>query len=161
LVAVSKTVPFERLLRAIELGITVFGENYVQEARDKFNALYAHPLSWHFIGHLQSNKAKYVVKIFDLIHSVDSLKLAREIDLTTINCLIPEVRKNPIIIHTGKFPLLTGSFQRLIIREDWALELNPTAFEVMGKVNRKYYEVCTHNALKQYVENQEKDAGIS
>ena len=80
LVVVSKTVPSKRLLTAIDLGVTVFGENYVQEARDKFNALYAHPLSWHFIGHLQSNKAKYVVKIFDLIHSVDSLKLAREID---------------------------------------------------------------------------------
>ena len=80
LVAVSKTVPVERLITAIDLGVTVFGENYVQEAREKFNALYAHPLSWHFIGHLQSNKAKYVVKIFDLIHSVDSLKLAREID---------------------------------------------------------------------------------
>jgi len=80
LAAVSKTVPSERLLRAIDLGVTVFGENYVQEARDKFNALYAHPLSWHFIGHLQSNKAKYVVKIFDLIHSVDTLKLSREIN---------------------------------------------------------------------------------
>ena len=80
LVAVSKTVPFEKILTAIDLGVTVFGENYVQEARDKFNALYSHPLSWHFIGHLQSNKAKYVVKIFDLIHSVDSLKLSREID---------------------------------------------------------------------------------
>jgi pyridoxal phosphate enzyme (YggS family) len=80
LVAVSKTVPLQRLLKAIDLGLTVFGENYVQEARDKFNALYAHPLSWHFIGHLQSNKAKYVVKIFDLIHSVDSLKLSKEID---------------------------------------------------------------------------------
>ena len=80
LVAVSKTVPFEKILTAIDLGVTVFGENYVQEARDKFNALYSHPLSWHFIGHLQSNKAKYVVKIFDLVHSVDSLKLSREID---------------------------------------------------------------------------------
>ena len=80
LVAVSKTVPFEKIVTAIDLGVTVFGENYVQEARDKFNALYSHPLSWHFIGHLQSNKAKYVVKIFDLIHSVDSLKLSREID---------------------------------------------------------------------------------
>jgi len=79
-VVVSKTVPGERLLAAIDLGITVFGENYVQEAREKFNALYTHPLSWHFIGHLQSNKARYVVKIFDLIHSVDSLKLSREID---------------------------------------------------------------------------------
>ena len=80
LVAVSKTMPKEKLVEAVEAGVEILGENYVQEAREKFNDLYTLPVSWHFIGHLQSNKAKYVVKIFDLIHSVDSLKLAREID---------------------------------------------------------------------------------
>jgi pyridoxal phosphate enzyme (YggS family) len=80
LVAVSKTKPKEMVLEAFEAGVTVFGENYVQEAREKFNALYTYPISWHFIGHLQTNKAKYVVKIFDLIHSVDSIKLAKELD---------------------------------------------------------------------------------
>ncbi|MCG6910313.1 MAG: YggS family pyridoxal phosphate-dependent enzyme [Deltaproteobacteria bacterium] len=80
LVAVSKTMPREKLVQAVEAGVTVLGENYVQEAREKFNDLYTLPVSWHFIGHLQSNKAKYVVNIFDLIHSVDSVKLAREID---------------------------------------------------------------------------------
>lgn len=80
LVAVSKTMPREKLVQAVEAGVRTLGENYVQEAREKFNDLYTLPVSWHFIGHLQSNKAKYVVKIFDLIHSVDSLKLAREIN---------------------------------------------------------------------------------
>jgi len=80
LVAVSKTMPKEKLVAAVEAGVKTLGENYVQEAREKFNDLYTLPVAWHFIGHLQSNKAKYVVKIFDLIHSVDSLKLAREID---------------------------------------------------------------------------------
>jgi pyridoxal phosphate enzyme (YggS family) len=80
LVAVSKTMPPEKLVQAVEAGVRTLGENYVQEAREKFNTLYTLPVSWHFIGHLQSNKAKYVVKIFDLIHSVDSLKLAREIN---------------------------------------------------------------------------------
>ncbi len=80
LVAVSKTKPKEKVIEAFEAGVTVFGENYVQEAREKFNALYTYPISWHFIGHLQTNKAKYVVKIFDLIHSVDSFKLAKELD---------------------------------------------------------------------------------
>jgi pyridoxal phosphate enzyme (YggS family) len=80
LVAVSKTKSAEKVIEAFEAGLTVFGENYVQEAREKFNALYAYPLSWHFIGHLQRNKAKYAVKMFDLIHTVDSEKLAREID---------------------------------------------------------------------------------
>jgi hypothetical protein len=80
LVAVSKTIAADTVREAIEAGVTILGENYVQEARDKFNALVQYPVSWHFIGHLQSNKAKYGVRLFDLIHSVDSLKLARELD---------------------------------------------------------------------------------
>ena len=79
LVAVSKTIPAERVKDAIESGVTILGENYVQEAREKFSALVQYPVSWHFIGHLQSNKAKYAVRLFDLIHTVDSLKLAREL----------------------------------------------------------------------------------
>jgi pyridoxal phosphate enzyme (YggS family) len=80
LVAVSKTIPANRVREAIEAGVTILGENYVQEARNKFNALGTYPVSWHFIGHLQSNKAKYAVRLFDLIHSVDTLKLARELN---------------------------------------------------------------------------------
>jgi len=80
LVAVSKTKPVEQVLEAIEAGVTTFGENYIQEAREKINTLSAYPISWHFIGHLQTNKAKFAVKLFDLIHSVDTLKLAVEIN---------------------------------------------------------------------------------
>ena len=80
LVAVSKTIAADIVKEAIEAGITILGESYVQEARAKFKALVQYPVSWHFIGHLQSNKAKYAVRLFDLIHSVDSLKLARELD---------------------------------------------------------------------------------
>jgi hypothetical protein len=87
-------------------------------------------------------------------------KLTSEIDLKTMNCLIPELHKDPIIIHTGKFPLVTGTFQSLIIREDWVQELNRVDLKILGKVNRKYYEVCTQNALKQYVESREKDSGV-
>lgn len=80
LVAVSKTVAPDIVREALEAGVTILGENYVQEAREKFKALVQYPVSWHFIGHLQSNKAKYAVRLFDLIHSVDSLKLAHELD---------------------------------------------------------------------------------
>jgi hypothetical protein len=80
LVAVSKTIPAKRVKEAMEAGVTLFGENYVQEAGAKFNELYEYHASWHFIGHLQSNKAKYAVRLFDLIHSVDSLKLSRELN---------------------------------------------------------------------------------
>ena len=80
LVAVSKTVPAEMVREAAEAGAGVFGENYVQEAREKIAELICLPVSWHFIGGLQSNKAKYVVKLFDLVHSADSYKLIAEID---------------------------------------------------------------------------------
>lgn len=80
LVVVSKTIPADIVKEAIVAGTPILGESYVQEARDKFKALVQFPVSWHFIGHLQTNKAKYAVRLFDLIHSVDSLKLARELN---------------------------------------------------------------------------------
>jgi PLP dependent protein len=80
LVAVSKTVSAERVRAAVTAGVDTLGENYIQEARAKIEALAALPVAWHFIGHLQSNKAKYAVRLFELIHTVDSLKLAAELD---------------------------------------------------------------------------------
>jgi len=80
LVAVSKTQPADRVREAVRAGATILGENYIQEARDKIGALAGEKASWHFIGHLQRNKAKYAVSLFDLIHSVDSLRLAGELD---------------------------------------------------------------------------------
>lgn len=80
LVAVSKTMPVERVAAAIDAGAVILGENYIQEAREKTNALYDRPVQWHFIGHLQSNKSKYAVRMFDLIHSVDSIKLAKTLN---------------------------------------------------------------------------------
>lgn len=80
LVAVSKSISADQIREAFSEGLTLFGENYVQEARQKIETLSTLPISWHFIGHLQSNKANYVVRHFDLIHSVDSLKLARSLN---------------------------------------------------------------------------------
>jgi pyridoxal phosphate enzyme (YggS family) len=80
LVAVTKTHPAARVRSAITAGVTIVGENYIQEARTKFDALIDQAVSWHFIGHLQSNKAKYAVRMFDLIHTVDSIKLALEVE---------------------------------------------------------------------------------
>ncbi len=79
LVAVTKTVSKERIREAVDAGAMVLGENRVQEARDKIAEL-GPVASWHLIGHLQTNKAKYAVSLFYLIHSVDSLTLAQELD---------------------------------------------------------------------------------
>jgi pyridoxal phosphate enzyme (YggS family) len=84
LVAVTKTVPPERVMEAIEAGLRVFGENRVQEARQKIPEIMKITpdlkISWHMIGPLQRNKVKYAVRLFDMIHSVSSVELAQEID---------------------------------------------------------------------------------
>ena len=79
LVAVSKTKPNEAILELYNQGQRTFGENYVQELVDKQAAL-PKEIEWHFIGHLQSNKVKYIAPFVDMIHSVDSLKLLQEIN---------------------------------------------------------------------------------
>jgi len=80
LVAVSKTHPVGALREAIDAGMHIFGENKVQEAEDKIAEIGRDAAEWHLIGHLQSNKARKAVQLFDVIHSVDSLELARRLE---------------------------------------------------------------------------------
>jgi pyridoxal phosphate enzyme (YggS family) len=79
LIAVSKTKPNEDLIQAYQAGQRVFGENKVQEMVDKHQSL-PKDIQWHLIGHLQTNKVKYIAPFISLIHAVDSLKLLKEID---------------------------------------------------------------------------------
>ncbi|MCR6641382.1 MAG: YggS family pyridoxal phosphate-dependent enzyme [Sporocytophaga sp.] len=93
LIAVSKTYPSETILEAYNSGQTDFGENKVQELVSKYEVLPKN-IRWHLIGHLQSNKIKYIAPFIHLIHSVDSFKLLKEIDKEAkkndriINCLL-------------------------------------------------------------------------
>lgn len=93
LIAVSKTKPNEAILEAYNTGHKIFGENKVQELVDKYNAL-PKDIEWHMIGHLQSNKVKFIAPFVHLIHGVDSFKLLQVIDKEgiknnrIINCLI-------------------------------------------------------------------------
>ena len=80
LVAVSKYHPVEALQEAYDAGQRIFGESHVQELVAKHEALPQEDIDWHFIGHLQTNKVKYMASFIGLIHSVDSMKLLREID---------------------------------------------------------------------------------
>jgi pyridoxal phosphate enzyme (YggS family) len=79
LVAAAKTRDPREILEAIEAGIRIVGENYVQEAERAYEVI-GSKVAWHFIGHLQKNKAKKAVAIFDMIETVDSIEIAREID---------------------------------------------------------------------------------
>ncbi|MCX8044468.1 MAG: YggS family pyridoxal phosphate-dependent enzyme [Desulfobacterota bacterium] len=79
LVAVSKTVPVDRIREAIAAGVQILGENYVQEARTKI-AVLGKAVAWHCIGHLQTNKAARAVELFDVIHTLDRIELAMALE---------------------------------------------------------------------------------
>ncbi|MDD3139274.1 MAG: YggS family pyridoxal phosphate-dependent enzyme [Lachnospiraceae bacterium] len=89
LIAVSKTKPAAMIQELYEIGIRYYGENKVQELADKYELL-PKDIHWHMIGHLQRNKIKYIIDKVDLIHSVDSLRLAEAINLEAAkkNCIV-------------------------------------------------------------------------
>lgn len=118
LLPVTKTKPVEMLKQAYDLGLHVFGENYIQEAREKFEALSHLDISWHFIGHLQSNKAKYAVKMFDLIHSVDSLNLAAALNkeaakIGKVQAILIQVNEGGETSKSGVTPAATLELVRM------------------------------------------------
>ncbi len=94
LLAVTKAIPPERIDTAIAAGINVFGENKIQEAKAKIPAVSSRA-HWHFIGHLQTNKAREAIELFELIHSVDSLKLGAELN----KCAERAGKTQPILLE--------------------------------------------------------------
>lgn len=107
LVGVSKTQPVERLIEAFNYGLKVFGENKVQELIQKYPHIQG--ARWHFIGHLQKNKVKYIIDKVDLIHSLDSIELAEEINKRAgkINRIIPVL----IQVNIGREESKSGIFE--------------------------------------------------
>ncbi|MCK4308042.1 YggS family pyridoxal phosphate-dependent enzyme [candidate division WOR-3 bacterium] len=105
LVAAAKTRTVEEILEAINAGVKVIGENYIQEAMRMFEVI-GNKAQWHFIGKLQKNKVKKAVKIFDMIETVDSVELAREIDKRC--CEINKIMPVLIEINSGREPQKSG-----------------------------------------------------
>lgn len=97
LAAVAKTVPAHLVAAAVHAGASIVAENYIQEAREKMEALPGLPVSWHFIGHLQTNKARYAARLFDCIHAIDSERLAGELSRR----LLIENRRMAVLIEVN------------------------------------------------------------
>jgi pyridoxal phosphate enzyme (YggS family) len=120
LVAVSKTKPNEDILSAYNTGHNVFGENKVQDLVSKFESL-PKDIEWHFIGHPQSNKVKYIAPFVSLIHGVDSLKLLKVIDKEgsknsrVVNCLL----QFHIAAEATKFGLLIDEAKTILDSEEF------------------------------------------
>lgn len=143
LIAVSKTKPVEDILELYQLGHRHFGENYVQELIEKQPQL-PEDIHWHFIGHLQSNKVKYIAPFVYMIHGVESMKLLYEINKQAqkhnrvIKCLLQ--------LHVAKEETKFG------MNEDELLAF--VAAYVREKASMQHVELCGVMAMASFTENQ-------
>ena len=142
LVAVTKTHPAERVMEAYNAGHKIFGENKVQEMVDKYEKL-PKDIEWHLIGHLQTNKVKYIAPFVKLIHSVDSMKLLKEINKQAqknnriIDCLLQVY----IAREATKFGLDFDEAEQLLASNDWSELKNVRITGLMGMAtNTENYE---------------------
>ncbi len=120
LVAVSKFHPESDLLQAYEAGQRVFGESHVQELVRKHDSLPA-DIQWHFIGHLQTNKVKYIAPFISLIHAVDTPKLLREIDRQAARCdrIIPVLLELHIAEEETKYGWTLDACRQFLAEGEW------------------------------------------
>jgi|SRR5208337_221148 len=146
LIAVTKTVEIEKIKEAIDIGLRIFGENRVQEAQKKVPGFKSEVsdsgIEWHLIGHLQNNKAKYAVRLFDLIHTVDSVELAEE-----INRQAEKIDKIQTVLVQVK---LSGEETKHGVSED---DLVPLLKKVKGMNNLKLKGLMT---IPPFFEDPEK-----
>jgi PLP dependent protein len=149
MVAVSKTQPVERILEAYHAGQRLFGENKVQELTNK-QPLLPSDIEWHFIGHLQTNKVKYIAPFVQMIHSVDSLKLLQEIDREAkrnnrvIDCLLEIF----IASEETKFGLDLVDAQALLSSPEFKLLKNVQIAGVMGMATFTSDEGVVHHEFQ-------------
>ncbi len=170
LVAVSKIKPLEDILELYDLGQRDFGENYVQELVDKNASIPDKSINWHFIGHLQTNKVKYIANFVYLIHSVDSLKLLQEIDKQgkksnrVINCLLQVY----IATEETKYGLSENELTDILNEVNFGNLPNISIKGLMGmasfcddlaKVRQEFQNL--HNIMSKYPQLQTLSMGMS
>ena len=133
LVAVSKFHPKEAIESAYEIGQRIFGESKVQELQEKYEAL-PKDIEWHFIGHLQTNKVKYIAPYISLIHAVDSFKLLAEINKQALkaNRNIACLLEIHIAQEDSKFGFTMDACREMLDQQEWKSLKNVTIAGVMG-----------------------------
>jgi len=161
LVAVSKFHPDENILEAYHAGQRIFGENHVQEMTGKYERL-PKDIEWHFIGHLQSNKIKYIVPFVALIQSIDSYKLLVEVDKQsakvgrTINCLL----QIHIAKEETKFGFSFEECREMLKADGWRNLKHIHLVGVMGmatNTNNNEQVANEFQSLKEFFDEIKKD----
>ena len=134
LVAVSKTKPIEAIHEVLDAGITHIGENRVQEAKVKYDAI-DRPATWHMVGHLQTNKIKQAIQFFDIIQSVDSLRLVGTIDQRSADLGI----QKPILIqvntsgNTSRFGIMPDQVKDFVAQASTYSNIQIKGLMTIGK----------------------------
>ena len=159
LVAVSKTKPVDDIMRLYEQGQRIFGENRALELAEKYETL-PKDIQWHFIGHLQRNKVKYIAPFVSMIHAVDSIKLLQEIDKQasryhrTIDCLLQfhiaeEETKYGLDFEEAKAMLQSDAFAQLKNVRLAGVMGMATFTSDLNQVRREFKQLCQiHQQLK-------------
>ncbi|MFZ6001539.1 MAG: YggS family pyridoxal phosphate-dependent enzyme [Bacteroidota bacterium] len=160
LIAVSKTQPNEKILEAYEAGQRIFGENKVQELVAKYEAL-PRDIEWHLIGHLQTNKVKFVAPFVSLIHSVDSKKLLDEIDKQAkkINRVVPCLLQIHIAQEETKFGFDRAELMDLLHSGTFGQYTHVRILGLMGMAsltNNQAQVRAEFNGLKQLFDELKK-----
>jgi pyridoxal phosphate enzyme (YggS family) len=143
LVAISKYHPAESIQEAYEAGQRVFGESHVQELQVKHEQLPA-DIQWHFIGHLQTNKVKYIVPYISMIEAVDSMKLLREIDRQAARCgrVVDVLLELHIAAEETKYGLTLDDCRQLLANGEWR--------------TLSHVRICGLMMMASYVEDEEQ-----
>lgn len=160
LLLATKTVPLEKLLRAMQAGETLFGENKAQELRDKYPLMQEHEqVEWHFIGHLQTNKVKDVVKYATLIHSVDRLKLGQALhqQLSKENKTIDILVQVNTSYEESKFGAPPETALELVEQLSQYETLNIKGLMTIGKLNATNEETRHCFQLLKTIQTQIRD----
>ena len=146
LVAVSKFHPNEMIMEAYRAGQRIFGENHVQEVTRKYETL-PKDIEWHFIGHLQTNKVKYIVPFVSLIHGVDTFKLLKEIDKQAAKCdrIVACLLQIRIAKEETKFGFSFDECRELLEHGEWNLMKHVDLRGMMGMATYTDDEVEIRN----------------
>jgi len=153
IVAVTKFQPVDRILQAIEAGVTNLGENYAAQAAEKIKLITNEKIQWHMIGHIQSRKAELVVDNFDYIHTIDSLKIARKISDKAIalgkriDCLVElnianEETKSGYLVNEGV------SYEQF--REELSLMRDLSGIRLNGLMAMPPVDIQTDMSIKYF-----------
>lgn len=159
LVAVTKTVERERILEAVACGLTDFGENYIQEARGKIEG-FPEKATWHMIGHVQTNKIKYIQRLFDVVHSVDRWEVAEGLD--RFGKEIPVLFELNLSGETTKHGAGEDGLKRMAERCGELKHVKPVGLMTMAPYTDEPEEVRPlFRELREILERTNRDFGLS